>query len=164
MTSAFGALGDDRVGSGLGCSYGLRHCGHHVQHPGSCVVRLGEQLGERLIGLGPSGRYDRWTRGQGRGPFGLTGHEQQKVEAEGPIGSVPDGGGQVGDLLGWAATATLDAEPSRVRDRGDEIGVGPQTHPAEHDRMGYAEQLADGSSQHVDRVASSFEHRIPRGS
>jgi hypothetical protein len=164
VAAALGALRDDRVGSGRGCSCRLRHGRHHVQNFGSCLVRLGEELGERLIDFGPSGRHDRWTRGQDRGPFGVACHEHQKVEAERPIGPVPDGGGQLGDLFGWAAAATLDAEPTGVRDRGDEIWVGPQTHPTEHDRMGDAERLADGSCQHVDRVTSWCERRILCGS
>ena len=116
------------------------------------IVGLGEELGERLTGFGPCGRHDRRTGGKGRVPLGVTCPKQQKVETERSIGPVPDGGGQLGDLFGWAATATLDAEPAGIGDRGDEIRVGPQTHPAEHDRMGHAEQLADRSRQHVGRM------------
>ena len=157
MAAAFGALRDDGVGSGFGCPYGLSDSGDHVQHLCLRFVSLGEPLGERLIGLGPSGRDDRRLSSQRSGPLGFTGAKQQKVEAEGPVCPGSDCGGQLRDLFGSATATTLDTEPTGVGNRGDQIRVGPQTHPAEHHGMGDPQKLADGSPQHVDGVTSSSD-------
>ena len=151
VASAFGALRDHGVGAGLGGACGLGHGGHHVQHLGAGIVGLGRRARRGADRLWPMRSTRLEDASPGSRPLGVTRRNKRRLRPNGRSVWSRMVAASRGDLCGWATTATLDAEPAGVGDRGDEIGVGPQPHPAEDDRMGHAEQLADRSGQHADR-------------
>ncbi len=120
----------------------------HVHHFQSTLMGPCEELSEVLVVARPGGGEDLRLGIEDDPDLVLVGAMQQQVEPERPRGLAPNGGDLGHDLRALDGGHTVDPEPARVADGGNELWRCGAAHARQNDRVLDANQLCERSPDH----------------